>query len=90
LESKSPIPPRSLVTIRDSADPNTRDLVGQVLRIGYYSRQDGLECVWLVDKDGKYFCTWEQSNIYDDFKILELSDETDCYGADREILGPID
>src|SRR5207245_6099180 len=27
---------------------------GQLYRVGYYSRQDGLDCVWLVNSHGEY------------------------------------
>ena len=62
---------------------------GRIFRIGYYSRQDGLNCVWLVDEHGTYEQTTDQKSIEMDFEVLKLSDETDLHGFNREVLGPI-
>jgi len=79
------IPPRSVVKL---LSPWGNDQ-GRVFRIGYYSRMDGLNCVWLVNEAGEYEQTTDQKSIDEDFEILELSDETDLRGDDREVLGPI-
>ena len=62
---------------------------GRIFRIGYYGRQDGLNCVWLVNEKGTYEQTTDQSSIEKDFEVLNLSHETDLYGANRSVLGPI-
>jgi hypothetical protein len=62
---------------------------GRIFRIGYYSRQDGLNCVWLVNESGEYEQTTDQKSIDEDFEILKLSTETDVYGVEREVLGSI-
>src|SRR5580658_24688 len=79
------IPPRSVVKLL-SAWGNDQ---GRVFRIGYYSRQDGLNCVWLVNESGEYEQTTDQKSMDEDFEILKLSTETDLFGVDREILRPI-
>ena len=63
--------------------------IGDTFRIGYYSKQDGPHCVWLVDAAGNYDQTWDQKSLLDYFEILELSDETDTYGTHRQALGSI-
>lgn len=84
------IPPLSIVkVVKNTEDePACRDWAGKIFRIGYYSKQDGLDCVWLVDDDGKYREAIDQEMISSHFKILELSNETDLFGDEREIIGP--
>jgi hypothetical protein len=79
------IPPRSVVKLLSP----WRNNQGRIFRIGYYSRQDGLNCVWLVNETGYYEQTTDQRSIEKDFEVLKLSVETDLYGVDREALGPL-
>ena len=79
------IPPRSVVKLLSRWGNDQ----GRVFRIGYYSRQDGLNCVWLVNETGDYEQTTDQKSIEKDFEIVWLSTETDMHGVDREILGPV-
>lgn len=79
------IPPRSVVSL-DAPWGNDQ---GRLFRIGYYSRQDGLNCVWLVNDAGEYEQATDQRSIRNDFTVLVLSNETDSYGTDRIPLGPI-
>ena len=53
---------------------------GEIWRVGYYSRQDGLECIWLVDDRGEYSWTVEVSGLEDKFEILSRSKEKNRYG----------
>ena len=50
------IPPRSVFRLArcDLRTKGWKADVGRVFRIGYYSRQDGLDTIWLVDELGKY------------------------------------
>ena len=80
----STIPPRSVVKLL----ANWNEDRGRIFRIGYYSKQDGLDCVWLVNEAGEYEQATDQQSIRDDFELLHLSDETDMYGVERDILGP--
>jgi hypothetical protein len=85
------IPPLSLVKVVKvtSEEPDWIDYEGRVFRIGYYSRNDGLDCVWLVDDDGQYLETVDQKMIRTHFEIVRSSDESDLYGADRPVIGPL-
>ncbi len=86
LKVLQPIPPLSVVQLI-SDDPGWSDQKGRIFRIGYYSRQDGLDCVWLVDDTGLYEQTTDQESTSKDFAILQTSSESDVYGVDREVLG---
>lgn len=89
-ETKTIIPPLSVVQIIKvtKAQPSWKDRNGKVFRVGYYSKQDGFDCVWLVDDSGKYVEAVDQEMIKTHFKILQLSTETDLFGKDRPIIGP--
>ena len=54
-----------------------------------YSKQDGLDGVWLVNHNGEYQETVGQEMIRTHFEILKLSDETDLFGDERPIIGPL-
>lgn len=86
----SVIPPLSVVKIAKVTrqTPAWKNCKGKIYRVGYYGKQDGLDCVWLVDDDGKYREAVDQGMIKTHFEILELSDETDLFGDDRPIIGP--
>ena len=84
------IPPLSVVKIAKvtKQTPAWKDCKGKIYRVGYYSKQDGLDCVWLVDDDGNYREAVDQEMINTHFEVLELSGETDLFGDDRPIIGP--
>ena len=79
------IPPQSVVRLLAAWGEDQ----GRIFRIGYYSRQDGENCVWLVNNDGVYERTTDQKPIDEDFEVLKVSDETDLFGVHREELRPI-
>ena len=84
------IPPRSVIRlVKRDPDWDTDLQIGDEFRVGYYSRQDGPNCVWLVDTAGKYGQTWDQISLLDTFEIVSLSDETDIYGLHRPVLEPL-
>ena len=64
-------------------------MLGQVFRIGYYGQNDGLDCIWLVNDEGKYQETIDHDYLFKYFDIIELSDEKDVFGKRRPRLGPI-
>jgi hypothetical protein len=76
------VPPKSVVRLKDTTDW----LGDRQMRVGYYSRMDGLNCVWLVNDKGEYEQTVDQRMIRRSFEVLERSDETDFYGKDRPVL----
>jgi hypothetical protein len=84
------IPPRSVIRlVRSNTDWDPGLEVGDEFRIGYYSRQDGPNCVWLVDHSGEYVGTWDQNSLLDYFEIFTSSYETDTYGLHRPVLEPL-
>ena len=84
------IPPLSLVKVVKvtKQEPGWTGYEGRVFRIGYYSQQDGLDCVWLVNDDEKYLETVDQKMIRTHFEVLYRSEESDPYGVDRPLIGP--
>jgi hypothetical protein len=84
------MPPRSVVRLvrSDDSTPCWKGREGTISRIGYYSRQDGLGVIWLVNDEGEYCETVDRRGVLKYFQVLEVSDETDLYGDNREPLGP--
>ena len=82
------IPPLSLVRVVrvTENEPAWRGYEGRIFRIGYYSKNDGLDCVWLVDDDGNYSETVDQEMIRTHFEVLRLSEESDLFGASRPVI----
>jgi hypothetical protein len=82
------IPPLSEVQVVKvtAAEPDWLGYEGRIFRIGYYRKQDGLDCVWLVNDEGKYQETVDQKMIRTHFTVLKLSDETDLFGIDRPVI----
>ena len=84
------IPPCSVIRlVKREPDWDTDLKVGDEFRIGYYSPQDGPNCVWPVDREGNYFHTWDRISLLDTFEIVSLRDETDTYGPHRPVLEPL-
>jgi hypothetical protein len=83
------IPPKTLVRISryDDATPHWRKQIGREFRVGYYSAQDGLDCIWLVNERGEYEQTTDRAALLMYFDILQLSHETDLYGSRRPPIG---
>jgi len=85
------IPPLSVVQVVKVTkdEPSWDGYEGRVFRIGYYSPNDGLDCVWLVTDHGEYSGTVDQEMIRTHFKVLYLSDEADLFGNDRPVIAPV-
>lgn len=83
------IPPLSLVQVArvTANEVDWEGYEGRIFRIGYYGKNDGLDCVWLVNDDGAYCETVDQEMIRTHFKVLNLSDEMDLFGVDRPLIG---
>ena len=92
MSMPNPIPPRSVVTLvaTDADTPEWTEEVGRTFRIGYYSRADGLDCIWLVNEAGEYEQTIDHEALGEHFVVDVLSDETDLHGDDRPVLEPLD
>jgi hypothetical protein len=85
------IPPRSQVRLvkADKHTPGWRKNVGRQFRVGYYSRKDGLDCIWLVNESGKYEQTTDREFLLKYFRIERLSNETDVYGVGKRQLAKL-
>lgn len=85
------IPPRSVFRLARSDEKTTgwKADVGRVFRIGYYSRQDGLDAIWLVNQEGKYEQTTDREFLVKYFEPIEISDETDLYGSGKPPFKPL-
>jgi hypothetical protein len=82
------IPPRSRVRLvhADHKTPGWKKEVGRQFRIGYYSRKDGLDCIWLVNEKGEYEQTTDREHLLRYFAIEKLADERDYYGVHKRKL----
>ena len=85
------IPPRSRVRLvkADRHTPTWRKHVGRRFRVGYYSRKDGLDCIWLVNEDGEYEQTTDRDFLLKYFEIEQLSDERNFYGVGKRRLAKL-
>jgi hypothetical protein len=83
--------PRSRVRLvsADRSTPAWRGQIGRVFRVGYYSRQDGLDCIWLVNEKGQYEQTTDRSSLLSHFVIERLTHERDYFGAHKPRLRPL-
>jgi len=85
------IPPRSRVRLvcADRATPAWQKRLGQRFRVGYYSPQDGLDCIWLVNDEGLYEQTTDREALLKYFEIERVANEPDYYGVNSRRLGRI-
>ena len=85
------IPPLSVVELAraDAKTPAWKEELGRRFRVGYYSKQDGLDVIWLVDETGDYCETTDRDFLLKYFDIIELSEVSDYFGDDSEIIGPL-
>jgi len=84
------IPPKTLVRLSryDESTPGWRKQIGREFRVGYYSPQDGLDCIWLVNDSGDYEQTTDRKRLLMYFDLIKLSRETDYFGEKAAPLGP--
>jgi hypothetical protein len=85
------IPPGSVFRLKesDSKTPGWKADVGRVFRIGYYSKQDGLDVIWLVNEQGKYEQTTDREFLLKYFEPVEISEESDLYGVEKSQFKPL-
>ena len=85
------IPPRSRVRLArfDKDTASWRKDLGRQFRVGYYSRKDGLDCIWLVNENGKYEQTTDRTFLLKYFDVERLSQETNLYGRGKRRLGKV-
>ncbi len=86
-----PIPPRSVLRLAVSPNdaPRWKKSLGAIYRVGYYSRRDGLDCIWLVNEAGEYQETVDHDYLSKYFDIIQASDEKNLYGAKRPQIGAV-
>ena len=85
-----PIPPLSVVRLAyKGRNQRLRKQNGLVFRIGYYSRMDGLDCIWLVNDEGHYEQTVDHEFLYRHFDIIQFADHTNWYGRRRPKISAI-
>ena len=88
---KKPLPPGSVVRLAlfDRKTQAWKKDVGRIFRIGYYSRKDGLDCIWLVDESGNYEQTVDHDYLFKYFDILHINNERSLYGRNRGRIPPV-
>ena len=86
---RTPIPPCSIVRVKSSPRRHWRKNIGRRFRVGYYSRMDGLDCIWLVNEEGSYEQTIDHEFLQKYFDIETVSKERSLYGRGRPQFPPI-
>ncbi len=85
----TPIPPCSTVRVMKSPPRRWRENIGRRFRIGSYSWMDGLDCIWLVNEEGKYEQTIDHDFLQQYFEIETVSKERSLYGRNRPQFAPM-
>jgi hypothetical protein len=78
-----PIPPRSVISVRRRARSPWANKAGRLFTIGYYSKMDGPDCIWLVDENGKYDKTIDHECLRRFFDVCSIATEPSLYGRWR-------
>jgi hypothetical protein len=89
--ASKPIPPKSVVRLiaSPSDSPYWKNKLGAIYRVGYYSRRDGLDCIWLVNESGEYQESVDHDYLSKYFDVIQASEEQNLYGANRPPIGPV-
>lgn len=88
---KRPLPPKSIVSLV-KLWPHARKNgyeIGQTWRVGYYTPNDGLDVIWLVNSEGEYCETADHDWIEKHFQVIFLSSEKSFYGTRKPKLLPL-
>jgi len=86
---REPIPPGSVIRVKGSPSALWRKNVGRIFRVGYYSKLDGLDGIWLVDEKGEYEQTIDHEFLRKYFEIENISKERSLYGRKRAPFGEL-
>jgi hypothetical protein len=62
---------------------------GEIRRVGYYSKKDGLDCIWLVDNNGNYNWTADIEFIKKHFIVFKKARNRSIYGFKKKPLKEI-
>jgi hypothetical protein len=85
-----PVPPCSVISVRRKARSPWANEHGRTFRVGYYSKMDGLDCIWLVDENGKYDQTIDHESLSRFFDIQSIAKKRSLYGRGRPQFPPIE
>ena len=85
------VPPQSIFRLvrSDAKTPGWKHDVGRIFRIGYYSRQDGPDVIWLVDEKGRYEQTTDRRFLLEYFEPIQIATERSFYGIGKAPLGAL-
>lgn len=77
------VPPGSVVRLArsDNTTPLWQGREGETFRVGYYTPNDGLDVIWLVNAAGDYRETIDRESLVKFFEMQHLSSETDYFGG---------
>ena len=80
-QQHTPVCPNTRIRLirADESTPMWKDCIDKEFTVGYYSKQDGLDVIWLVDRDGEYE-TIDHEALSEYFEILEESNDPDYFG----------
>jgi hypothetical protein len=84
-----PVPPCSVISVRRKARSPWANEIGRRFRVGYYSKMDGLDCIWLVDENGKYDQTIDHESLNKFFDIQSIAKQRSLYGRGRPQFPPM-
>lgn len=86
-----PIKPMSVVKlIKDYGGKHSKYNVGRMCRIGFYSKKDGLDVIWLVDQNGNYCSTLDHEFLELYFEVVEESNVFDYHGLNCDVINCLD
>jgi hypothetical protein len=91
MELPKVIPPKTRVVLRGGPGLGSehRAEAGRAFRVGYYSREDGLDCIWLVNDAGEYEQTVDRDYLVKHFDVVRLGRAADPFGEGEPRLRPL-
>ena len=80
-KNQRPICPHTRIRLirADESTPMWKDRINQEYTVCYYSKQDGLDVIWIVNENGVY-STIDHEALGDYFEVLEESNDRDYFG----------
>ena len=78
-----------MISVRRQKRGHRAGQFGRIFRVGYYSRMDGLDCIWLVDENGKYCQTIDHDYLNGFYDVVSIAKERSFYGRGRPKLPPL-
>lgn len=85
-----PIRPLSVIQlVKIYRDDFSKLNLNHFCRIGFYSKSDGLDVIWLVDHSGQYAETINHEFLHKKFLIIQNSDIYDYHGIASDVMEAI-